>query len=185
MKIKSLVLASLLVGSSVFGSEHEMVTEHEELENYIAVKGMYTFGDDYEHESGEDGFGIGIDLGHRLGHGFAIEVDLSYESADVTAKEEEAGEIVSITETAKYYTTSLDLVYVYELPYEVGIFGKVGYEYEYEEIGEASGDDTGFIFAVGAEYALNHTYKLLMEYETSTIDGPKGDMVYAGIMYNF
>ncbi len=190
MKLRNTLLAVLLFGACAYASEHKTEEHHAEKPHYIALKGMYTFGENYTNdegvlEEGEDGYGIAIDLGHRIGYGFSVEIDFSYEKADVTAHEEEAGKIVLLRETAKYYTSSIDLAYVYELTHSFGVLAKVGYEYEYEDIAGTTADDTGFIFAAGMEYSINHTYKALVEYETSTVDGPKGDMIYAGVMYNF
>ena len=182
---KLLLPVAILFSVSAFAGEEQAATQtehHEELPYYVAVKGMYTFGDTYGEEEGESGYGIGIDLGYRLGHGFAIEIDGTYENGDVTVTETNGDET---TENVKYYTSSLDLAYVYEVGEGFGLLGKVGYEYEYEEIADESGHDTGFIFAAGAEYEINEEIKAVAEYEHSTIDGPKGDAVLAGLMYNF
>ena len=88
---------------------------------------------------------------------------------------------------ATYYTHALDLVYTYELTETLGVFAKAGYEYEIEDIEEYNidADDNGLNFGVGVEVAVNHKYKLVAEYEHSTIEGPRGDSIFAGVMYNF
>ena len=88
---------------------------------------------------------------------------------------------------SKYYTSALDLVYTYEATEALGIFGKVGYEYEWEKISALGINckEHDFIFGAGVEYRLNEKYKALVEYEHSMIDGPHGDAMFAGIMYNF
>ena len=189
--VKLLLPVALLFSVSAFAHEEEHASvgeeHHKELPYYIAVKGMYTLGDTYTNEEGivEDGdagYGIGIDLGYRIGHGFAIEIDGTYENGDVTFKEEGAEDV---KETVKYYTTSLDLVYVYEIGAGFGILGKVGYEYEHEEVADETNNENDFIFAVGGEYEVNKEFKFVAEYEHSLIDGPKGDAILAGVMYNF
>ncbi len=187
VKRLSLLTATLLLASTLSAHEMEASEQKEaELPFYVALKGMYTFGDDVKKgdvvEKGQDGYGVGIDFGYRLGHGFAVEIDGTYESADVTAVKANGDEV---TENATYYTSSLDLVYVYEATHHIGLLAKVGYEYEHEKIAGETNNDTGAIFAAGAEYSINARYKAIVEYETSTIDGPKGDMIYAGVMYNF
>ena len=189
--VKLLLPVALLFSVSAFAAEEEHASvgeeHHKELPYYVAVKGMYTLGDTYTNEAGivEDGdagYGIGIDLGYRLGHGFAVEIDGTYENGDVAAKEEGGEEV---TESVKYYTTSLDFVYVYEVGAGFGILGKVGYEYEHEEVSDTTNNENDFIFAAGAEYEINEEFKAIAEYEHSLIDGPKGDAILAGIMYNF
>ena len=182
---KLLLPVAILFSVSAFAAEEEQasIEEHQaELPFYVALKGMYTLGDTYKNEEGDAGYGVGIDLGYRIGNGFAVEIDGTYENGDVTAKEDNGEEI---EENVKYYTTSLDVVYVYEIGGGFGVLGKVGYEYEHEEVGEESGNDSDFIFAAGAEYEINEEFKAVAEYEHSLIDGPKGDAILAGVMFNF
>ena len=162
--------------------------EMEESRFYVIVKGLASLGAEAEHGEaildGDVGYGIGIDVGYRLGKGFALEYDFSYAKNTVTERIEhhEPEEV-----DAHYYTSALDIVYTYEVTETVGIFGKVGYEYEWETIDELGIDsrDHGFIVGAGVEVALNEKYKLIAEYEHSTIDSPRGDSLYAGVMYNF
>lgn len=164
------------------------VQEHAESDYYVIVKGLRIAGDTVDHEGvtldGDSGYGFGIDLGYRLGHGFAVEYDFSY--ATNTVSEVEAGEVLAKAD-ATYYTHAIDLVYTYELTETLGVFAKAGYEYEIEEIEEYNidADDNGFNFGVGAEVAINHKYKFVAEYEHSTIEGPRGNSIFAGVMYNF
>ena len=169
---------------------NEVVEEAVEAESpfYIIGKGMMILGDKANHEEsvldGDQGYGFGIDLGYRIGNGFAIEYDFSYARNDVLetreGHEEEEGR-------AEYYTSALALVYTYEATESLGIFGKVGYEYEWEKIKkfDIDGHDDGFVFAGGIEVKMDESYKFVLEYEHSTIEGPKGDAVFAGVMYNF
>ena len=163
--------------------------EIEESHFYIVVKGLASLGDEAEHEEaildGDGGYGFGIDLGYRITNGFAIEYDFSY--AKNTVKEHREGHVDEEEVDAHYYTSSLDLVYTYEATETLGLFAKVGYEYEWETIDDLGIDSTdhGFIVGAGIEVALNEQYKLVAEYEHSTIDSPRGDSLYAGLMFNF
>ena len=154
---------------------------------YIVVKGMTILGDTTNHGEavldGDQDYGYGIDLGYRIGNGFAIEYDFSYSTNTV---KEKVGEEVE-EGTGKYYTSALDLVYTYEVSEGFGVFGKVGYEYESETINafEIDGSDHGFVFGAGVEIAMTESIKFVAEYEHSTIDGPRGDGILAGIMYSF
>jgi len=164
------------------------VMEHEtESKFYVVAKALTILGDKVDHEGsildGDRDYGFGIDLGYRLGNGFALEYDFSYARNTVT---EDNGDTIEEAK-AKYYTHALDLVYTYELTETVGVFAKAGYEYEIEEIKDydIDSDDNGFNFGAGVELAINHQYKFIAEYEHSTIEGPRGDSIFAGVMYNF
>ena len=169
-------------------NEPEMMeTEAAESKFYIVAKGMTILGDNVTHEEalldGNQDYGYGIDLGYRLGSGFAVEYDFSYSSNTVT---ETRGNAVEEA-TGQYYTSALDLVYTYEASENVGLFGKVGYEYEWEKIDAYDIDarNNDFVFGAGVEIAINETYKFVAEYEHSLIEGPRGDGVFAGVMINF
>ena len=157
--------------------------ETEESKFYIVASGMYMLGDTVKHEEllldGDKDFGFGIDFGYRIGNGFALEYDFTYGRNTVTEGDEEA--------KATYYTSAIDLVYLYEVTETVGIFGKVGYEYEWETIDEYNidGTDHDFVFGAGVEIAIDERYKFVAEYEHSRIEGPHGDSIFAGLMINF
>lgn len=153
-------------------------------QSFMLLYQVCILGDTVNHEEsileGDKDFGFGLDLGYRIGNGFAVEYDFTYGSNKVTEGEEEA--------KATYYTSAIDLVYVYEMTETIGVFGKVGYEYEWETISDLDIDneDHGFVFGVGTEIAINESYKFVAEYEYSEIEGPKGQGAFlAGVMYNF
>ena len=189
------LFATQLMTQAYAGGDMEVV-ENEALEVesaesrfYVVVKGLASLGAEAEHGEaildGDGGYGFGIDLGYRIGSGFAIEYDFSYAKNTVTERVEhhEPEEF-----DAHYYTSSLDLVYTFEATETIGIFGKVGYEYEWEtidELGIDSSREHGFIVGAGFEVALSEQYKLVAEYEHSTIDSPRGDSLYAGLMFSF
>ncbi len=165
------------------------ITVHEtESKFYVIAKALMILGDKVNHGpdvvlDGDKDYGFGIDIGYRLAHGFALEYDFSYARNTVTEKGEHTMEEAKAT----YYTHALDLVYTYEFTESVGVFVKAGYEYEIEEIENyhIDADEDGFNYGIGVEYTLNHKYKLITEYEHSTIEGPRGDSIFAGVMYNF
>jgi len=164
------------------------VMEHEtESKFYVIAKGLMILGDTVTHGDalldGDRDYGYGIDVGYRLGNGFALEYDFSYARNTVT---ETVGEDIEEAK-ATYYTSALDIVYTYEVTEDLGIFAKGGYEYEWEEISayDIDTEDHGFVFGGGVEVAMNESYKLIAEYEHSTIEGPHGDSIFAGVMYNF
>lgn len=170
--------------------EPEVHTHHAESKYYIVLAGMILLGDEVNHgeallDGNDDlGYGFGIDVGYRLGGGFAVEYDFTYGRNTV---HEIIDDSVVTEANSVYYTSALDLVYTYEATENLGIFAKVGYEYEWETISELDikEEEHGFVFGAGVEYAINKSYKLLVEYEHSTIEGPHGDAVLAGVMYNF
>ncbi len=195
--LSGLLAAQLVTFANAGGDLKEVepaLTEVEEIEEesydyYIVVKALTTLGDDMMEGDvfldGDRGYGFGIDFGYRIGEGFAIECDYSYASNDVTERRlaEEGGEVLDYS----YQSLALDVVYTYEVTEKLGIFAKVGFEYEWEKIDETDEDnyDTGAAFGIGLEYAFNPRYRFVAEYEHSTIDGPRGDSVFAGVMYNF
>lgn len=163
---------------------------HEESKYYIVVSGMMLLGDEGHHHGtildGDNnlGYGFGIDVGYRLGNGFAVEYDFTYGRNDVYEIEDNR---VLEKVNSEYYTSALDIVYTYEATHKLGIFAKTGYEYEWEtikalDVDEKKGD---FVFGAGLEYAINKSYKVIVEYEYSLIEGPHGDAVLAGVMFNF
>lgn len=166
------------------------VMEHEtESKFYVIAKVLMILGKKVNHEAGivldgDKDYGYGIDIGYRLGNGFALEYDFSY--ARNTVSEIEDGHVLHEAK-GTYYTHALDLVYTYEFTHTFGVFAKAGYEYEIEEIEDfhIDNDGTGFNYGVGVELAVNHKYKVIAEYEHSTIEGPRGDSIFAGVMYNF
>ena len=181
-KIFSLfVVGVVLFGTSVFAAEEmeeSLKTEKSKPLFYVTLKGIYTPGKSHKEFEGRKGSGIGIDLGMPLAYGFAVELDGTYDKGDAKIIDTED------TVTIKYYTTSLDLAYVYDVTEEFGIIAKVGAEYEREKA-ETTETSTGVSGALGLEYELNERFNVVGEYEISSIKGPKGDMVMAGIKIKF
>lgn len=182
-------IAPLEVHEPVLEEVDHAHRHHEESKFYVVLAGMMLLGDEIRHGEaildGNDnyGYGFGIDVGYRLGNGFAVEYDFTYGHNTVF----EITEDEKIKAKSEYYTSALDIVYTHEMTENLGIFGKVGYEFEWETISELDIDEKedGFVFGAGIEYALNKDYKLLVEYEHSMIEGPHGDSILAGVMFNF
>ena len=162
--------------------------EAEESKLYIVAKGMMILGDDMTEEGaivdGDRGYGFGIDLGYRIGEGFALECDYSYaNNTDTESRKGFEPEEFDVN----YQSLAFDLVYTYEVTESIGVFGKAGYEYEWENIDDRDENnyDFGVVFGAGIEVEMGEAYKFVAEYEHSTIDGTKGDTLFAGVMYNF
>jgi len=170
----------------------EVVEAHTEHEThgrfYVIVKGLTISGDTAPHGDttldGDRGYGFGIDVGYMFGNGFGLEYDFSYATNTVTETDEHHH---SEEANGKYYTHALDIVYVYHLSHTVGIFVKAGYEYEIEEIKDFHIDSeaNGALFGFGFEVSMNEDYRFVAEVEKSNIDGPRGNSIFAGVMYVF
>ena len=197
-----LPVASLLLAASVSANEtahetaHETHTGHEapvhsETGFYAALKGLVTLGNEVDHGDatldGSRGQGVGVEMGYKIGSGFAIEGDATFARNSVTETKCAEGECEREKAGGEYTTVSLDLVYTYHVTHHLGTFVKTGYEYETETIDqlEISGNDTGFIYAAGAEYAVGDHTAFMAEYEGTTIEGPRGNSIFAGILYHF
>ena len=189
--LTAVLSAQLFAGGDIVPAEvHEPEVMGHEAESkfYVIAKALMIMGDKISHGhatlDGDRDYGYGIDIGYRLGNGFALEYDFSYASNTVT---EDDGHDHIQKAKAKYYTHALDLVYTYEFTHTFGVFVKGGYEFETEKIKDLHIDDDkdGFNYGVGIEYALDHKYKLIAEYELSSIDCPRGDAIFVGVMYNF
>jgi len=178
-KILPLVAVATL-STQTMAHEH---TQTEEKKMYVVAKALTILGDTVEHEGttlkGDNGIGFGIDFGYRLQYGLSMEYDFSYAINSVKESQNSAD--------ADYVTHALDLIYTYRATHQLGIFAKVGYEYEIEKITDYAIDKKshGTVFGAGAEYELTHQYSLVGEYEHSTIEGPRGDSIYCGVMINF
>lgn len=190
----TMLCAAEVADSGDASRAHIEAKHHEEGNLYVVAKGLVSLGDTYTEEAtstepeaklkGDAGQGFGIDLGYRLGYGFATELDFAYTHTTVTksvAGEEDkrAG--------ADYYSYGIDLLYGHHINEEIVLFAKVGWEIEKEKISAfgINGTNDGFAYAAGLEYGLTSHWALVGEYEGSLIDGPRGDSVFAGASYTF
>ena len=200
MKYGFLAAAAVCILSIQNAAANETETEqeghvapvHAETGLYTAVKGQLSLGEKVEHSEnvdieGHTGEGIGLEVGYKIGYGFAVEADGTYTHNTVTEVNCESGTCEKTNADAEYMSVSLDLVYTYHLTHHLGAFVKTGYEYETENIGklDVSGHDTGIIYAAGAEYAVSDHTAIMAEYEGTTIESPLGSSVFAGVVYNF
>ncbi|WP_457746925.1 porin family protein [Sulfurimonas sp.] len=178
--IKKIAMALVLfvLSTQLVANEHR---EHEGF--YIVAKVLQTVGENVDHEGvtlkGDAGYGFGIDIGHPIKYGFSVEYDFSYSENKVSEPAEKVD--------ATYMTHALDLEYTYHITHYAGIFCKVGVEYEKEKISRLiiDNDSYGYLAGIGVEYVISSKYNLLLEYEHSTIDSPRGDTVDFGVMYHF
>jgi len=182
--LTSLVTLGLLSQLSASEMTHE---KHSDF--YIVAKTLTIAGDKVDHGhgitlDGDRGYGVGLDFGYRLGNGFSIEYDFSY-AKNSLSEDDGHGHIEEAD--AIYYTNALDIVYTYHITHTFGVFAKLGYSYEKEEIDDLhiESEENGAVVAGGIEYSLNNHYTLLAEYEHADIEGPRGDSVFLGVMYNF
>lgn len=133
---------------------------------YVVAKGLYITGDD-----ADAGYGAGLDVGYRLTENLAVELGGTY------AKNTIDGD----ADKTSYKTGAVSLVYTVHATDDLGIFAKAGYMMEqvHDE------DESGIAYGGGVEYKMGDTTALVAEYETSNIDGTRGDAVSLGLMYNF
>jgi opacity protein-like surface antigen len=203
--LQFLALSSTLLASTAIYAEEEQSMEdssrahikaehHEEGNFYVVAKGLVTLGDTFTEEAkgsepeaklkGETGGGVGLDLGYRLGYGFAAELDFAY--AHTNVKKSVAGE-EDLNAGASYYSYGIDLLYGYHINEKYVVFGKIGWEIEQEEISkyDISGTNDGFAYAVGFERSITEHWAFVGEYEETLIKGPRGASIFAGASYTF
>ncbi len=190
-QLGALTLATLLSTSAAVANEETTdqneengTFRHKEEKVYVVVKGLITNGDTIQEGDasvkGKNGKGIGIDLGYRTGYGINLELDYAYADVDIT--ETTPDEVTYAT--GKYNSVSLDFLYAYHINEPLAVFVKTGVEYEQEKISALGVDksDTGVLYGAGFEYELKENVAFIAEYEDSTIDGPKGYTIAAGLV---
>ena len=177
-------LTSIILTTTAMAKEHHVKTG----EFYIVTKALMTTSETIKEDSGamlkaDVGGGIGIDVGYTLPYHFAVEVDTSYSKNRVTLSENGEKE----DDLASYWTYAMDVTYTLPITHHIGIIGKLGYEFEQEKIKELDIDekDNGMVYGAGVEYHLSDHYEMLVEYEGSTIESPRGSSLYAGVKYIF
>ena len=192
-KIVSAILLSSLVSMSAYAEEVEAAEHSEEKSDfYIAVKALSTLGSSIDEEEagetvtlkGSAGYGLGIDLGYEISHGFSVEIDGTYAANTITSTNNVNDESEDFS--AYYMTSSMDIAYRYMATEALGLVVKGGYEVEYEKIESADATtNSGFVYAAAITYEINEHIGILGEYEVTTIEGPRGNSAFAGIEYSF
>ncbi|MDF1878317.1 outer membrane beta-barrel protein [Sulfurimonas sp. SAG-AH-194-C20] len=188
-KLGSLLLISSLSMVSVYAEEMHLEEHASENNFYVSTKAIYSLGASVEEEAvtlkGSSGGGLGIDVGYKLGAGFSVELDVAYVEANIVEKDKITLE--ERTVKGSFTTSSLDVAYIHHVTHELEAFIKGGYEYEFEKINDLDVDTTnsGLVYAVGIEYELNHTSAIALEYEGTTIKGPRGSIASLGYVYSF
>jgi opacity protein-like surface antigen len=185
-KILLASLASLAMTTGVMAKEHHAKAG----EFYLVAKALMTTsetlkeGDDITLDA-DVGGGVGIDVGYTLPYHFAVELDTSYSQNRVT--ESRVGVEEKEDGIATYWTYAMDITYTFPVTHLIRVMGKVGYEFEHEEIDDlgVKGDDSGMVYGAGVEYHISDHYEALVEYEGSTIESPRGSSLYAGVKYIF
>lgn len=155
---------------------------------YIEPKVIYTIGEEVAHGTstldGDAGYGIGFDLGYSFNEYFALEIDGTYSSSDVT-ETDDLGD--SKTDSAAFYTYGVNSVLTYPVTEHFILLGKIGYGYEYEDLGslDIKGTEGGVTWAAGVEYSFNPHVEVSLEYEGADIASARGDNVQVGLIYKF
>ena len=185
-------LAFVISTSTLIAKEHAVKSG----EFYLVTKALLTTAETI-HEGhgveieGKRGRGLGIDVGYTLPHNFAIEFDTSYSINSLYEKHtviEGVEEKIEVKDArGHYWTYAFDVTYTLPLTDNIGIMGKLGYEFEHEAIDKfnINAHDSGIVYGAGIEYHLSEHYEALIEYEGSTIDSPRGSSFYAGVKYIF
>jgi len=145
---------------------------------YLTLKGLSIAGEQVAHHEADNGLGLGVDLGYRLGKGFATELGVSYAKNKLKNTAED---------DASYKTAALSLVYDLELTESLALFAKGGYMYEKEKVSALNIDSSekGLVYGAGLSYKLTDSMNLVGEYEASAIDSLRGDAIGLGLMFNF
>ncbi|MCK4442393.1 MAG: porin family protein [Sulfurovaceae bacterium] len=149
---------------------------------YTVIKGNYNTGDDVDTFSTDSGYGVGLDIGYSFGNGLAVELGLGYDQNQL--------DNIATENDVAYTSAGLSLAYTYNITKAVGVFAKVGYGMEKTDIDDDAtltydDSDSGVIYGAGLEYKISDTYGLVAEYEGTTMDSLRGNIVGLGLKYNF
>ncbi len=153
---------------------------------YIEPKIIMTMGEKINHEEstieGDIGYGVGFDLGYSFNEYFALELDGSYARVKVT---ETLPTDEKETADAAFYTYGANVVLTYPVTSHLIALGKVGYGYEYEDLGRLgiTGTEHGINGALGVEYSFSHHVEVSVEYEAADIESARGDSLQFGLIY--
>ena len=155
---------------------------------YIEPKVIYTMGEEVSHGTstldGDAGYGIGFDLGYSFNGYFALELDGTYSKSDVTETDSLGA---SETSSAEFYTYGVTTVLTYPVTEHFILLGKIGYGYEYEDLGslDIKGTEGGIAWSAGIEYSFNPHVEVSLEYEGADVESARGDNIQMGLIYKF
>lgn len=161
---------------------------------YIVGKVFTSPGQDYDHGghtiTGDTATGFGLDLGYKLGDHWAVELAYSAGSGSVKAHQSSLPLLASSSPSsvdASYNALGLLGVYTAHLGESFSLVGKLGGVSESEDLGEAGGSSsaTGLVYVLGCEYKLFGHNELVLEYEDTTIDGPRAYTLFLGFKHGF
>jgi len=186
---KRLILAGLILSSLISNANAQSHTSELATHTgvYVEPKLLYTMGKEVSHGAskldGDAGYGIGFDLGYSFDEYFALEIDGTYSTSNVT--ETHLG--VSETDRAVFYTYGVNAVFTYPVTEHFILLGKIGYGYEYEDLGslDIKGTEGGVAWAAGVEYSFNPHVEVSLEYEGADIESARGDNIQVGLIYKF
>lgn len=162
------------VAESVVPKKSEPKTENSNY--YVVLKGLSIAGEKLGALDADQGLGLGLDLGYRLGNGFSTELDVAYAKNDLTTGSKNE---------VSYKTAGVNLVYDFDLTKAFGLFAKAGYMYEKANVSGDKDSDTGLVYGAGLAYKLSQNRSIVGEYEASEIDSLRGDSISLGLMMNF
>jgi len=185
----SLTLITIYAEEVSIEKTHKLHIKHAEASPfYLTLKPMITTGDKKQEGenklSGDNAYGVGIDAGYYVHPRISLELSTTYSRNTVTETnnlgEKEDG-------SARYTSAAINIVYKQPIFEDYALFAKLGYEWEHEKINflNINEDEFGVDYAIGATHELSHHIAILIEYESSTINGLRGDAFFAGLEYRF
>lgn len=183
--VAGLMLSSFINTANAQSHNSELATH---TGAYIEPKVIYTLGEKISHGTstldGDAGYGIGFDLGYSFNENFALEIDGTYSKSDVTETDDLGA---SETASAEFYTYGVNTVLTYPITEHFILLGKIGYGYEYEDLGslDIKGTESGATWAAGVEYSFNPHVEVSFEYEGEDIRSTRGDNLQVGLIYKF
>ncbi|MDT8447975.1 MAG: hypothetical protein RRB13_13870 [bacterium] len=188
-------------------AEHRTGSRGDFMSNLYVVGKVFTSpGQSYEHSghriTGDTATGFGLDFGYKIGPSISAELAYSSGSGDVklgqaalvpsfrgSAAATTTGETTTheVTDAASYSSLGLLGVYSLHLGDKFAAIGKLGMVSESEDLGTVGGSSssTGVVYVLGCEYKLFGHNELVLEYEDTTIDGPRAYTLFVGWKVGF
>ncbi len=154
---------------------------------YLTFQPMMTFGGSTDNEEGEklsseNGYGVGLEFGYYFFSQFAVELAVNTSNNIVT------NEVTGDKGTGIYYSAAINAVYRQPVYGPLFILAKVGGEWEEEQIVafDFKESNVGIDYALGVAYEVTEKFALMIQYESSTMGGIRGDALFIGaVEYSF